>query len=161
METWTKHTWYEIHFEATVNLLCDDDDGNRLIGIGSALSSKADPQMMRKATGGGIYWENWWREILRYDLRSSSRWPLQVTDYFIHLTEIDRQILDMFKTERWTRRVNARSFFSFEVAVGGATIWSISRCWVQISVGILGENTQMVALLRSHDLLPEWPQPGG
>ena len=35
----------------------NDDGGNQLIGIGSALSSKADPQMMRKAaaTGGERY----------------------------------------------------------------------------------------------------------
>ena len=64
----------EINFEAAVNLLCDDDDGNGLIEIGSALSSKADPHMMRKATGvWGDIEETDWGEILRYDLRSSSR----------------------------------------------------------------------------------------
>ena len=41
--------------------------GIGLIGIGSALSSKADPQVMRKATGvwGGIEKADG-REILRY-----------------------------------------------------------------------------------------------
>ena len=54
---------YEIHLEATINFHHEDDndgidydDRNQLIRIGSALSSKADPQMRKAvATDGGRY----------------------------------------------------------------------------------------------------------
>ena len=97
----------------------------------------------------GRYWESWWEgdfEILRYDLRSSSRWPLQVIDHFIHLTQIDGQNF-------WTclKLTNAqdlclvwRGSWSrgqlFEVFQGGSNI-----CW---NSGRKHSNGGFVALAR-------------
>ena len=45
-------------------------------------------------------------------------------------------------------------------AVGRLLFGEFQGAWTQISVGILGENTPMAALLHWHDPLKERPQSG-